>query len=449
MKRVFHGTGQAVLPMVLLCIMTSAQGAQKTRDGWRLLVDNQPLKAIEAFEDKAEGGKPAEIGRANRGLAAVYRFLGEGRTATDYTFRAFLADADTLALNAGWIHTIGFARSWSGHSCKSGYQVHRALMRRPNLLSGESMTSMAHRLANDGKREAAAKIVEEIGVVRSFRMIGPFENISESGYAKGYPPEREIRFDTTYVGKDGGRVEWFPYENRSPLGWVFTQYNFPVDNAVLYYYTNVRCDRDRNAYVGFGASGAFKVLLNDNLVLADSVFRNTGADVFIQKVRLRKGDNKLLVKLAHESRPSNFLIRFMNERGVRLEGIEYTHESGSFTPDTLQYENLTRSPMTERVTGHLKARLERNEDDLEAALLLMDYYNGAERTDEGQRLARRFLAKYPESSLWHGLYSESLVRGRKVTEAQTAIRTAYKLCPLNKSAWENELSTISRTAGPR
>lgn len=449
MKHRSRGLAPSALLLLVFVLRAAARPSGGSPDGWHLLVDNKPLEAVKAFDRQATEGSPEEVGSACRGLAAVYRFLGDEGTAMDYTFRAFLADADTVMLTAGWIHTITFARGWSGHLCKSGYRVHEALLRNPSLLSGEPMASMAHRLANDGKLAAANAIIERMGVVRSFRMIGPFENISESGYAKAYSPERQIRFDTAYAGKDGARTEWFPFENRSPLGWVFTEYNYPIENAVLYYYTNVQSDRDRDAYLGFGASGAFKVLLNDNLVLADSVFRNTGADVFMQKVRLYKGDNKLLVKTAHETRPANFMVRFMNERGEGIDGVTYTGEPGAFQRDTTAYRNLTRSPMTERVTGHLRQRLERDEDDLEAALLLMDYCNGTELTDEGQRLARRFLGTYPKSSLWHGLYSESLLRSRKVTEAQTEIRAAYKLCKLNKKAWEDELSTVARTASPR
>jgi tetratricopeptide (TPR) repeat protein len=448
MKHAAHGTPLPLIALVFL-LTIGVCGAYGASDGWRLLVDNKPLEALEAFERQAAADDPATVGSACRGLAAVHRFLGEEGTAMDYTFRAFLADGDTVMLNAGWIHTIGFSRGWAGHLCTSGYRAHEALLKEPSLLSGEHMASMAHRLANDGKLDAANAIIERMGVVRTFRMIGPFENISESGYDKPYPPEQTIRFDTTYAGKDGGRTEWFAFHNRSPLGWVFTRRNFPVENAVLYYYTNVQSDRDRQAYLGFGASGAFTVLLNRTVVLADSVFRNTGADVFIQKVKLFKGDNLLLVKLAHETRPSNFMIRLMNARGERIEGVTYTDRPGTFRHDTTTYADKTRSPMTRRVTTYLRSRLERDEDDLEAALLLMDYCNGTELTDQGQRLARRYLARYPRSSLWHGLYSESLVRSRKITEGQTAIRAAYKLCPLNASAWANELSTVSRTASPR
>jgi tetratricopeptide (TPR) repeat protein len=423
-----------------------AHGASN-KEAWHQLINNEPLKAEEIFSTNVSAANPAVAGEACRGLAATAAFLGDHHTAMTMTFKSFLADHDTLLLDAGWLNTLSFGRSLNGHFVKEGYDVLRYLTREPALLGGDYPSSLVERLVNDGQSQAAAEVAARLNIVRGFCMIGPFDNISGSGYRKQYPPEQELNFDSTYSGKDGAFARWFPFYNTSPEGWVFTQYNYTAQNAVLYYYANLRSTVDQLVHVGFGASGTFKVFLNDNLIMADSVFRNTGTDVFMQKVRLFKGDNKLLIKIGHEVRYSNFLIRFMDDMGRPPAGLSYSQSSGAFQRDTTRYSKLLNTPKFDQVSNSLLRRMNADSTDIEAAMLLMEFYNATEFTEEGQRLARRLIARYPRSSLLHEFYSESLIRGRKFTEAQTEIRTAYKLCKLNASAWANELDLIAENAG--
>jgi tetratricopeptide (TPR) repeat protein len=431
-----------------VCIARPARG-QSLDQAWMLLVENKILEARAAFDSLRQSSDPAVAGAACRGLAETARILGDGGEAAVQTFRAFLHDRDTLMLDAAWINTLPFARSWSGHAMREGYQTLRHLTEKASPFNGEYRAALIHRLVNDGDMRAAQKHRTALGLIDSFLMIGPFENVSGSGYRRVYPPEREIRPDTAYSGKNGARAHWFPYHNASPLGWLFTEHNFDSYNAVLYYFANLNSDRERDVYLGFGASGSFKVMLNDRVVMADSVFRNTGADMFLRTVRLRKGDNKLLVKIGHESSYSNFLIRMVDSSGAPLEGLSVSTSPGDYRVDTTALDGAPASPGVERVKRALRQRIERNPDDHEAALHLMAFYNASELTDAGQRLARRYLRRYPSSSVWHSLYAESLQRGLKYTAASAAHRAAFKYCPLNSLAWEYQLQTLARSAGAR
>ncbi len=415
--------------------------------GWRKLVDNEPFAARKIFLEQCTESNEKVAGEAFRGLAFTYKFLGEYDSTMAMLFKSFLTDKDTALFNAAWINILSFGRDWIGHTFKEGYKVMNMITKEPSLHNGDHTSLLVDRYVNDGRLSRAKRLVSRMGIVRSFRMIGPFDNISGSGYRKIYPPEKEIDFSQSYTGKDGGEASWFPFNNQRTDGWVFTEYNYNFSNAILYYYANIHSGLEQQVYLGFGASGSFKVFLNDNCVFADSVFRNTGADMFLRKVRLFAGDNKLLIKIGHELHNSNFLIRFMDAKGRALESVTYTDAAGTFTKDTTHYTDLTRSPFTERVEAVLRTRLDRDPDDLEAAILLMDFYNASELTDRGQELARGFLKRYPNSSLWHGMFSESLMRSSKITETQTALHTAYKLCPYNHYAWSNELDVLANSAG--
>lgn len=433
----------------LILTVNTALFSKENAEAWAFLIDNKPFEAEQIFKENIADPNGKKAGEAYRGLAAVNRFLGRSFQAMQMTFKSFLADRDTVLFDASWINSITFSRSWDGHTVRDGYEALEALTSVPSLMNGGHFSSLVERLVNDGKLKEARTLTGGMGIVRRFRMAGPFENVSGSGYKKEYPPEKEVDFDAVYEGKNGARIVWFPFYNSDPNGWVFTEYNYSSQNAALFYYTNVKSTVSGEFYLGFGASGTFKVFLNDNMVLADSVFRNTGTDVFIQKIRLFKGDNKLLIKIGHESRFSNFLVRFMDGSGKAPSCVSYTDEAGSFRKDSVPPENLLNSPLIERVENNLTKILSSNGYDIEAGLLLMDFYNTTEFTDEGQKLAKSFLQEYPASSIWHSLYSESLQRSRKITEAATQLKSAYKLCQYNSNAWDNELALLSSTASSR
>ena len=418
-------------------------------EGWQLLVKNKPFESQKIFRKNLSSSDKKIVGKAYRGLAFTAKFLGQNDTTMAMLFKSFLSDKDTLMLNAAWINTLSFGRDWIGHTFKDGYKVMKLLTKQPGVFNGEHSSMLVERYVNDGKLSKAQKIVDRMGIVRNFQMIGPFDNISGSGYKKEYPPEKELDLTKKYPGKDGAETKWFPFNNQKTNGWVFTEYNYTALNAILYYYSNVHSQKEQTVLIGFGASGSFKVFLNDNIVLADSVFRNTGTDMFIQEIRLFKGDNKLLIKIGHENRNSNFLVRFMDKNGKALNSVTYKNSLSTFKKDNTKYDNLTNSPQTEKIETVLLKRIEKNPQDQEAAILLMDFYNASELTDKGQKLARKILKDYPQSSLWHSLYSESLLRSRKITESETELKTAFKLCTYNSYAWQSELEILANSAGSR
>ncbi len=445
-----HACHPSVGAMLCFTVLVSFNVTGSTIDaGWELLIENKPLEARRIFDSLSASSDPSIAGSGCRGLAAVAKMTGDQLQASALTFRAFLHDYDTVMLDAAWINALLFSRSWSGHAISEGYRALAHLTEKPSPYNGEYRAALIHRLVNDGRMNAARKRREALGLVDKFLMIGPFDNVSGSGFKRVYPPEREIRPDTVYRGKDGARVQWFPCTARRPLGWLFTENHFEPRNATVYYFANVRSERNQHAWLAFGASGSFKVFLNDNTVLADSIFRNTGADMFMQRVRLYKGDNKLLIKIGHESTHSNFLIRLVDNTGIPVQGVTVSLEPGEFRRDTASVEKRNNSPCVQRVAAALQKRLRDDPADMEAAVHLMALYNATELTDEGQALALRYLRAHPASSLWYSLYAESLQRSLKYTTASAAFRAAYKYCPLNNAAWDYELQTLAQSAGAR
>jgi tetratricopeptide (TPR) repeat protein len=434
--------------------------ADPNTQGWQLLMENKPNEAREIFLKNIGERDPAVAGEAFRGLSEVCDFIGNDNDAVNYFFKSGIVEKNPALLSAGILSAYQFTSGATGASLKDGYTLLKMFAERPGIYSGEFQDLLAARLLNNGDIRAARSIINSMGCIRDYMMIGPFDNISNAGFNKPYPPESEIDFSKQYPGKDGNLTRWNRIENTAATGWVYTENHSNATNAAIYFYCTVTSDRTRSVNLSFGASGAFKIFLNGNLTIADSVFRNTGIDMYMQRVTLEKGANTLLIKLCHESgnavtgtgRLSNFNVRLLEENFSPVKGLSFgvgAPKAQAGNREKPGYSSLAPSPLADSILFPLTARLKKNENDLDAALLCMHAYNGMEKTDDGQILAAKFLMRYPKSSLWHVLYGESLVRAKKFTESQTEKKTAYTLCPLNRAAWLYELQTIIKTSDPR
>jgi tetratricopeptide (TPR) repeat protein len=444
-----------LLSTVFLCAVSAY--ANPNEQGWNLLIDNKPVEAKEIFLKNTSDRNKAVRGEAFRGLSQVSRFLDQDEDAARYFFQSCLNDNNALLFSAGVLNTYAFARTATGSDIKEGYRLLGDLAKKPSLFSGEFNDMLAERYANDGDVPAAMRLVNDMGAIRKWMFIGPFDNISNSGYNKAYPPETEIKLDKIYPAKDGNKAKWNQLDNTAPTGWIFTEHHCTSRNAVVYYYCTVTSDETREVNLAFGASGSFKIFLNGTCVCADSVYRNTGADVFMQRVTLHKGANPLLVKLCHEwsnrlsgeIKLSNFFLRFLDKGYSPLKKLSYATVPAAPAPEKAASYRYAPSPLIDTVVGVLTGRLAKNAGDMDAALLLMQAYNGMEKFDEGQVLAQGFIKKFPKSSLWHQFYGESLLRSKKYTDGETAMKTVYTLCPLNFIGWQNELQVISQTSEAR
>ncbi len=446
----------SIAALLVLSAASFAADSNPNDPGWHLLMDNKPVEARAAFLKNADSRDAPIAGEALRGLSAVCDFLGEESDAVAYAFKSGLIEKNPALFSAGIMNVYAF-RSGASASIKDGYKLLKQLTRNTGIFTGEFQDLLAQRYLSDGDVRAARSVVSGMGSVKNWMMTGPFDNISNSGYNTVFPPESLIDFSKTYPGKDGNLTRWFPVGNDAATGWIFTDDHSSAANAVFYYYCTVVSEQERLVNLSFGASGSFKVFLNGAVTLADSVFRNTGCDMFMQRVRLGKGANTLLVKLCHESgnvwngseKLSNFNLRFLDENFAPARKLSFTVAPQNPANLKTSPASLAPSPLADSIFAPLLTRLKNNPDDLDAALLCMHSYNGTEKTDEGQTLARTFLSRYPKSSLWHQLYGESLLRAKKHTESQTSFKTAFTLCNLNHAAWASELNTIAQTSDPR
>lgn len=139
------------------------------------------------------------------------------------------------------------------------------------------------------------------GFIRNWKVIGPFD--LGTGLDYRYPPEAELNLNKALEGK-GGTVRWNT-ENTTASGYlnlitVFGKQNpdiNPRSEGIAYAYTEVVSPDSRDVKITLGSNDGAKMWVNDDIVYNVHAGRNAVADYEILKVKLKKGKNKILVKV--------------------------------------------------------------------------------------------------------------------------------------------------------
>ncbi|MCK5814789.1 MAG: hypothetical protein KAH07_02480, partial [Flavobacteriaceae bacterium] len=139
------------------------------------------------------------------------------------------------------------------------------------------------------------------GFIHSWKVMGSFD--LGSGIDQVNPPEKEIDFNKSYKGK-GGMVKW-ETENASSSGYlnlisIFSKRNAdinPKSEGIAYAFTEVISPDNREVKITLGSNDGAKVWINDKVVYKMHGGRNAVADQEILVVKLKKGVNKILVKV--------------------------------------------------------------------------------------------------------------------------------------------------------
>jgi tetratricopeptide (TPR) repeat protein len=226
---------------------------------------------------------------------------------------------------------------------------------------------------------------------------------------------------------------------------------------MYYLTTTVSSDTEREVYLSFGASGTFRVFLNNRLVVQDSIFRNTGVDTYMRRVKLLKGNNRIMIKIGHEGKngtsglsgKANFLLRFLDRGFKPVTDLKVDKTNSSVVQGDPVDQGESSTPVLDSLSRYLSNRLSRDSTDYDALTALIATYNIYDMTNESQRVIQTFLRRYPGSSILYSSLSESLLRAKKYTDASIAIKKAFDLCNLNMAAWNSQLVNIKSNGNRR
>lgn len=161
----------------------------------------------------------------------------------------------------------------------------------------------------------AKKYYEKIPSIRKWMLVGPFDNVMNSGYNKDFGVLESGSGNQQFKSKYGTEVSWFIPIGYQIDGYMFKENHFVNDNSIYYAQTFIECQQDEKAILKFGYSGSLKVWLNDALVYSQPEKRVTEMDYYQIECTLNKGFNRLLVQLGdYEYEYANFSMRFTDRQ---------------------------------------------------------------------------------------------------------------------------------------
>ena len=176
-----------------------------------------------------------------------------------------------------------------------------------------------------GKAEASAGydfafiglslVPAERAFVTEWALCGPFDAPDMDYLMTAYPPESEIAFAKTYPGKSGATASWKNVKG-SPTGYVnLLDLVQPNEQVIVYALGYVEAPKDMETTLLLGSDDGVRVWINDSLVHTNAAYRASAPDLDRLAVGLKKGMNKVLVKVLQGAGAWGFHLRFADPDG--------------------------------------------------------------------------------------------------------------------------------------
>ena len=303
-----------------------------------------------------------------------------------------------------------------------------------------------------GHAERAEALINELGFVRNWRVIGSFDNEGKNGFDRATPIEEArtgpVDMDARYPGRERP-VSWREYPAVSRTGYVnFDAVFRPFNNVCGYAETYVHTDRARVVTAWAGAGGAFRFWVNGATIAADEAYRGLAdPDRTAAPVALNAGWNRILVKDCISDGAWGFFFRLANLDGSPATGLRYdsmANVTGAESYDA-RAAQAARGSATAAFQGLLRASSEENPP----AGALADFATMLSATgadDAAERLAKQLGARVAdlEPTVEHLRLAAQLADER--AEVMRFANRALEVAPNDPEAMA--LAALSASRGP-
>jgi putative heme-binding domain-containing protein len=151
-----------------------------------------------------------------------------------------------------------------------------------------------------------------------WHIAGPFDNgDADAGIDRVFPPEKAIDRKAVYAGKSGP-VRWRSVKPNAQ-GYVDLQTFFAPQSAniVSYLYRDVESPADQEATVLLGVDDCAKLWVNGRLVHTSREHVSATPERHAVPVKLRKGTNRLLLKINNGDGPHGFYLTVLAEQELK------------------------------------------------------------------------------------------------------------------------------------
>lgn len=203
---------------------------------------------------------------------------------------SFLTDPSDELRRMGVAVAIDEAAQAEGDSKKALLQ---------KALTGASDKDQVDAIAKSLKTlDVEVDLHQHYGLITSWHVIGPFDNLEEKGFDVVYPPERSVDLNASHEGMHG-TVSWAPLTTEDNYGtFDLAKLTEPHKGAIDYLFTEFTVSEGQPVEFRFGTPNAWKLWINGELVFArEEYHRSERFDQYRIPGTLKKGKNTILLKV--------------------------------------------------------------------------------------------------------------------------------------------------------
>ncbi|MDE3236832.1 MAG: DUF3857 domain-containing protein [Bacteroidota bacterium] len=272
----------------------------------------------------------------------------------------------------------------------------------PASLRAMATGFIADKLISKNQIEAGKEKYQALKDLRNWSTVGTFQNISSSGFNKDFAVLEHPEPGFTFTNYIGAPVKWFNIPDARTDRWLDLEYHYDITNAIVYTQTFLQSTSDREVTALLGVSGSVKMWVNDYQVFAEPEERNTDLDVYAFKIKLQKGNNRILLQLgASEINRCNFMLRFADEKGNLVNDYTTTYQYAPYTK-AIPYEV---KPIPFFAEQFFEQKINNGSATLLDKLMLASIYNRNDKKYEARKISQ-LLKKEASSST---IISEAMI----------------------------------------
>lgn len=402
-----------VLTVFLLNALAFAIPESNVELAWKALQGAGQKQAEEQF--KAAIAADKNNTRAYLGLSLLYEMQDRKPEAWDVFKNVLSAEQNFYPyLSAQWLYTwddkirssptsgiVDLLKKLSGKANPDG------------MMKAQACEQLGTHFQNRGDLSAARGWFSRMNAITDWALIGPFDNISASGFDRVFAPEYEFDTTKTYEGKNGIAAQWFAPARMRLDRWVdFTRY-FAFNLSVFYANNFVFSPKKQTAQIRIGTSGSLKAFLNDEEIIQYFDENNNDLDTYIVETELQEGWNRLLIKCGYsEITRCNFMVRITDTKGEQLDGLKTSTANRTYKSKP----NASKRVMENFAEAFFKEQVKQHPEWLENYVLLAQVYLMNDKAIEAELALREALKRSPNNVLVLNKMLEAFVRGEKYDE---------------------------------
>lgn len=325
-----------------ICLLSTflLKAQDSYQKGWEALDNANIEEAIKHFESALK--KPALKNRSLLVLTMLNSRFKKNEKASKY-FKEFFDNTENPypELYALWFSNgvIGQGGKKKDYQLDLLKKIEKDKNNIGKLDGGTQYRLITHYLYAADKKNSL-KHLKKVSAYKNWLMLGPFDNVMNSGYDKDFGVLAKPELDAKFTSKYGADISWFESPIETDDCYMFKYKSIYASNSILYAQSFIEADEEQEVILKLGYSGSLKVWINDTEIYREPERRNTEMDYFQFKCTLNKGFNRVLIQLGdYEKDHANFVMRISDTSHNLLE-LPQSTKPQPYTKELKKVEQL-------------------------------------------------------------------------------------------------------------